>query len=113
MLQEMGCNAIRTSQTPAPELMELGERWASWSWMRPATWVRQKTPLDYHLVFPDWHEQDLRAQLRRDWNHPSVILWSIGNEVGEQFTGTNGVPIARELAASFTRRTRPARQPVR
>src|SRR5208283_5395077 len=45
----------------------------------------------------DWHEQDLRAHLRRDRNHPSVIMWSIGNEVGEQFTGASGTMVAKEL----------------
>jgi beta-galactosidase len=60
-------------------------------------WARQKTALDYHLLFADWHEQDLRAMLRRDWNHPSVFMWSIGNEVGEQFGGTDGPAIAKEL----------------
>jgi beta-galactosidase len=99
MLQEMGCNAIRTSHNPpAPELLELADR-MGFLVMDEAfdVWARQKTPLDFHLIFPDWHERDLRAQLRRDRNCPSVILWSIGNEVGEQFTGTNGAELAKTL----------------
>jgi len=99
MLQEMGCNAIRTSHNPpAPELLELTDA-MGFVVMDEAfdCWVRQKTPFDFHLIFPDWHEQDLRAQLRRDRNHPSVIMWSIGNEVGEQFTGPSGGVLAKEL----------------
>ena len=99
MLAEMGCNALRTSHNPpAPELLELADRMGFLVMDESFdVWVRQKTPLDFHLIFPDWHEQDLRAQLHRDRNHPSVILWSIGNEVGEQFTGARGAAVAREL----------------
>ena len=99
MLQEMGCNAVRTSHNPpAPELLELADQMGLLV-MDEAfdVWVREKTPLDFHLIFPDWHEQDLRAQVRRDRNCPSVILWSIGNEVGEQFTGTSGAALAKQL----------------
>jgi beta-galactosidase len=99
MLQEMGGNALRTSHNPpAPELLELADK-MGFLVMDEAfdVWVRQKTPFDFHLIFPDWHEQDLRALLRRDRNHPSVILWSIGNEVGEQFTGAEGAALAKQL----------------
>ena len=101
MLQDMGCNAIRTSHNPpAPELLELTDKMGFLVMDESFdVWVRQKTPLDFHLIFPDWHEQDLRAQLRRDRNHPSVIMWSIGNEVGEQFTGESGAAVAKKLAS--------------
>ncbi|HXS69302.1 MAG TPA: beta-galactosidase GalB, partial [Candidatus Polarisedimenticolia bacterium] len=100
ILQEMGCNAIRTSHNPpAPELLELTDKMGFLVMDETFdVWVRQKTPLDFHLIFPDWHEQDLRAHLRRDRNHPSVILWSIGNEVGEQYTGTNGAALGKQLS---------------
>jgi beta-galactosidase len=99
ILADMGCNAIRTSHNPpAPELLDLADK-MGFLIMDEAfdVWVRQKTPYDYHLVYPEWHEQDLRAMLRRDRNHPSVFMWSIGNEVGEQWGGSNGAAIAKEL----------------
>jgi len=100
LLQEMGCNAIRTSHNPpAPELLELCDRMGMVV-MDEAfdCWVRGKTRNDYHLLFPDWHERDLRAMIRRDRNHPCVILWSIGNEVIEQGS-PSGHEVAGELAA--------------
>ncbi len=99
MLMDMGCNALRTSHNPpAPELLELADQMGFLVMDETFdVWVRQKTPLDYHLVFSDWHEQDLRAHLQRDRNCPSVIMWSIGNEVGEQYTGTNGAALAQQL----------------
>jgi beta-galactosidase len=99
MLWEMGCNAIRTSHNPpAPELLELTDR-MGFLVLDEAfdVWARQKTPLDYHLIFPNWHEQDLRALVRRDRNRPSVIMWSFGNEVGEQYTGEEGAALAKRL----------------
>ena len=99
ILREMGCNAIRMSHNPpAPELLELTDR-MGFLVMDEAfdVWVKNKTPLDFHLIFPDWHEQDLRALIRRDRNCPSVIMWSLGNEVGEQYTGEEGAAVAKRL----------------
>lgn len=100
ILREMGCNAIRTAHNPpAPELLELTDR-MGFLVMDEAfdVWERNKTPLDFHLIFSDWHEQDLRALVRRDRNSPSVIMWSIGNEVGEQYTGEEGAALAKRLS---------------
>jgi beta-galactosidase len=99
ILREMGCNAIRTAHNPpAPELLELTDR-MGFLVMDEAfdVWMRKKTPLDFHLIFPDWYEQDLRALVRRDRNSPSVIMWSFGNEVGEQYTGEEGASLAKRL----------------
>jgi beta-galactosidase len=99
ILKEMGCNAIRTSHNPpAPELLELTDR-MGFLIMDEAfdVWEQRKTPLDFHLIFPDWYEQDLRALVRRDRNHSSVIMWSYGNEVGEQYTGEEGASLGKQL----------------
>jgi beta-galactosidase len=100
LLKEMGCNAIRTSHNPpAPELLDVCDR-LGMVVMDEAfdCWVKGKTPNDYHLLFPDWHEKDLRALVRRDRNHPCVVLWSIGNEVPDQGS-PEGPRIAGDLAA--------------
>jgi beta-galactosidase len=86
MMREMGCNAIRTSHNPpAPELLELCD---SMGFVvldeLTDTWTRAKKPYGYAVLFQDWSEADLRALIRRDRNHPSIILWSTGNEIGEQ-----------------------------
>jgi len=101
ILRDMGANALRMSHNPpAPELLDLADRMGFLVVDEVFdSWERKKTPLDFHLIFPDWSEPDLRAMLRRDRNHPSVFLWSIGNEVGEQYTGEEGAAIARRLAA--------------
>jgi beta-galactosidase len=99
MLAGMGCNAIRMSHNPpAPELLQLTDRMGFLVIDENFDcWYRGKTPLDFHLIFPDWHEQDLRAMIRRDRNNPSVILWSFGNEVGEQYTAESGAAVACDL----------------
>jgi beta-galactosidase len=99
LLAEMGANAIRTAHNPpAPELLDLADR-LGFLVMDEAfdVWASQKVALDYHLVYAAWHEQDLRAMVRRDRNHPSVILWSVGNEVSEQYSGAAGAAMAAEL----------------
>jgi len=86
ILREMGVNAIRTSHNPpAPELLDLADR-MGFLVMDEAfdAWREKKTPNDYNTLFDAWHEKDLRAMIRRDRNHPSVIAWSIGNEIPEQ-----------------------------
>jgi beta-galactosidase len=100
MLAEMGANAIRTSHNPpAPELLDLADA-MGFLVMDEAfdCWRRGKTPMDYSRLFATWHEQDVRLLVRRDRNHPSVIMWSIGNEVGEQGQGAAGAAIAKELS---------------
>ncbi|MBU8975829.1 DUF4982 domain-containing protein [Lysobacter sp. MMG2] len=101
ILRDMGANAIRMAHNPpAPELLELTDRMGLLVIDEVFdSWERKKTPLDFHLVFPDWHEPDLRALLRRDRNHPSIVAWSVGNEVGEQYTGEPGAAIAKRLHA--------------
>lgn len=99
LLQEMGCNAIRMSHNPpAPELLDLTDRMGFLVIDEIFdAWEMKKPPLDFHLLFSDWKEPDLRALIRRDRNHPSVILWSVGNEVGEQYTGNDGAAVAQYL----------------
>ena len=99
ILREMGCNAIRMSHNPpASELLELCDAMGFLVVDEIFDcWERKKTPLDFYLIFPEWHEPDLRAFIRRDRNHPSVILWSVGNEVGEQYTGEAGAKVAQQL----------------
>ncbi len=101
MLRDLGCNAIRMSHNPpAPELLDMTDRMGFLVIDEVYDcWQRKKTPLDFHLIFDDWFEQDLRAMIRRDRNHPSIILWSFGNEVGEQYTGEEGTVLASKLHA--------------
>jgi beta-galactosidase len=122
ILQSMGCNAIRTSHNPpAPELLELCDRLGFLvfdesfdCWRRGKKWpVELKDAYDgpfcdYAKVFDDWHERDLRTLIRRDRNHPSVVMWSIGNEILEQFYA-DGWPLATRLAGIVREedRTRP------
>lgn len=110
ILRQMGCNAIRTSHNPpAPELLELCDR-MGFVVMDEAfdCWASGKRKNDYHVVFHDWHEKDLRALIRRDRNHPCVILWSIGNEIREQGE-SEGWKLATHLAGIVREedRTRP------
>ena len=85
-LKEMGCNAIRCSHNPpAPELLQLCDIMGFLVIDELTdTWTVPKKANGYARLFDEWAEKDLVAMIRRDRNHPSVIAWSIGNEVGEQ-----------------------------
>lgn len=99
LLKEMGCNAIRTSHNPpAPELLDLCDR-LGFIVMDEAfdMWKKKKTDFDYSLSWDQWHKTDLTDMVLRDRNHPSVFIWSIGNEIPEQADST-GFAIAKELA---------------
>lgn len=106
ILKAMGCNAIRTSHNPpAPELLDLCDR-MGFILMDEAfdMWKKQKNPFDYHLDWDQWHRKDLEDMIRRDRNHPSVFIWSVGNEIQEQWGDekkgdTTGRVIARELVS--------------
>ena len=88
ILKEMGCNGIRCAHNPpSPELLQLCDR-MGFIVMNEAfdMWRKQKTTHDYSQYFPEWYERDLTDLILRDRNHPSVFMWSIGNEVLEQWT---------------------------
>jgi beta-galactosidase len=98
ILKEMGCNAIRTAHNPpAPELLDLCDE-MGFLVMDEAfdMWKKRKNRFDYNVEFSDWHKQDLEDWIIRDRNHPSIIMWSIGNEIREQFD-SSGTRIAKEL----------------
>lgn len=100
ILREMGCNAIRcTHNPPAPEWLDLCDR-MGFIVMDEAfdMWRKRKTQYDYSRYFNEWHEQDLRDLVLRDRNHPSVFVWSIGNEVLEQWTHAEADTLDLEAA---------------
>ena len=86
ILKAMGCNALRTSHNPpAPELLELADQMGFLVWDEAFDcWKNGKRKLDYNKLYEEWHEKDLKAMVHRDRNHPSVFIWSIGNEVMDQ-----------------------------
>lgn len=87
MLKAMGSNGLRTSHNPpAPELLDLADR-MGFIVMDEAfdMWKQQKTKFDYHLDWDEWHRRDLEDMVLRDRNHPSIFIWSIGNEITEQW----------------------------
>jgi beta-galactosidase len=99
ILKSMGVNGIRTSHNPpAPELLDLCDK-MGFIVMDEAfdMWKKKKTEFDYSLDWDAWHKQDLEDFILRDRNHPSVFIWSIGNEILEQWDST-GITIGKELA---------------
>jgi len=103
ILKAMGVNGIRTSHNPpAPELLDLCDRMGLIVLDEAFDmWKKKKTEFDYALDWDEWHHRDLADMVLRDRNHPSVFIWSIGNEVMEQWDkkDSSGTIIAKELAA--------------
>jgi beta-galactosidase len=101
ILKANGYNAIRTSHNPPSRdfletcdrhgMLVIDEAFDCWE-------AGNKNPQDYHLYFKDWWQRDLESMILRDRNHPSVILWSIGNEINER-AEPHGVEIGKALAA--------------
>lgn len=100
ILKDMGVNAIRTSHNPPPvEFMELCDEMGILVDSEGFDmWELKKNDYDYHRFFPEWHERDTRSWIRRDRNHPSVIMWSIGNEIYDTHASPRGTEITKELA---------------
>lgn len=98
LFKEMGVNAIRTSHNPpSPELLKLTDEMGFIVQDESFDmWKKKKNAEDYHKDWDEWHKQDLEDLIKRDRNHPSVMMWSIGNEIREQFDST-GIEITREL----------------
>ncbi len=101
ILKQMGCNAIRCSHNPpAPEFLDLCDQ-MGFVVMDEAfdEWEQHKinSPYGYSDYFDQWWQRDLSAMLRRDRNHPSIVLWSIGNEIPDQSTA-RGAQVATQLA---------------
>ncbi len=100
ILREMGCNAVRCSHNPpAPELLDLCDE-MGFIVMDEAfdMWRKRKTNHDYSRYFDEWHERDLTDLVVRDRNHPSVMMWSIGNEVLEQWSDAKADTLSLEEA---------------
>lgn len=112
LLLEMGCNAVRCSHNPmAPEFYDLcdqlgilvmNEAFDEWTLRKP------QVKFGYSDIFNDWYERDLVDFIRRDRNHPCIVMWSAGNEIAEQ-RDAHGPTILRKLVEIFHREdpTRP------
>lgn len=100
ILKAMGCNGIRCSHNPpSPELLDLCDRMGFIVMDETFDmWRKKKTRHDYSRYFNEWHERDLTDLVVRDRNHPSIFMWSIGNEVLEQWTDVKADTLSLEEA---------------
>ena len=99
ILKAAGFNAIRTAHNPpAPALLDACDQLGMLVYEEPFDmWQQPKSPDDYGLSFPDWWQRDIDSMVRRDRNHPSVVIWSIGNEL-YNFDFSTGFPIVTNFS---------------
>ncbi|MGN6370128.1 MAG: glycoside hydrolase family 2 TIM barrel-domain containing protein [Phycisphaerae bacterium] len=113
-LKGLGVNAIRTAHNPpAPEFLDLCDRMGFLVMDEMFDcWLVGKTRYDYHLYFKEWHLTDTRDTVRRDRNHPSIVLYSAGNEIHDTPNAQSAIPILRGLVEVFHENdpTRPVTQ---
>jgi len=100
ILKNMGVNAIRCSHNPpAPQLLNMCDTMGLIVMDESFDmWRRRKTQNDYARFFDEWHERDLADLVKRDRNHPSILMWSIGNEVLEQWSSAEADTLTLEQA---------------
>jgi len=99
-LKDMGVNSIRFSHNPVdPKVLTLCDRIGILVISEAFDmWEHQKTPYDYGRFFPEWHERDVKAWVRQDRNHPSLLMWCIGNEIYDIHLGERGRELVNELS---------------
>lgn len=99
LLKAAGFNAIRSSHCPAsPAMLDACDRLGILVFDETFdAWTEMNKPYDYTLDFPEWWERDVDAMVKKDFNHPSVILYCIGNEIHEYGSGFGG-SLARDIA---------------
>lgn len=102
ILKKQGYNAIRLSHNPpSPQLLDACDKLGMLVIDEAFDmWERSKTAADYHLYFNDWWQKDISSMVLRDRNHPSIIMWSIGNEIPEVLNAT-GYQIGKNLSATI------------
>jgi beta-galactosidase len=102
-LRALGVNAIRTAHNPpAPEFLDLADRMGFLIMDEMFDcWTVAKNPYDYHLYFKEWSVRDTADTVRRDRNHPSIILWSAGNEIHDTPKPDIAIPILKSLVDTF------------
>jgi beta-galactosidase len=113
LMKANGFNAIRTSHNPSsPAFLDACDRLGILVIVEAFDcWQGGKNGQDYHLYFKDWADRDIASMIRRDRNHPSVMIWSIGNEIPEQFRAEATAKMLREVVLSHDS-TRPITQAV-
>ncbi|MCX7656349.1 MAG: DUF4982 domain-containing protein, partial [Treponemataceae bacterium] len=114
LLKAMGVNAIRTAHNmPAPALMDLADEMGFFILSEAFDmWERPKTSYDYARFFPQWYAQDVASWIRRDRNHPSLLMWSIGNEIYDTHADQRGQEITWLLLQEVRRHDPKGNAPV-